>query len=252
MITSILIAAPLVAGHGKVTIFTGDRGGNGTALGIKGAVVADAGQNYQTETDTTIFWSKDINTDDDFGFTQSSNGNLGMKDLANAMALSGSTVPQVSQGGSINATLHVVTSDGAGPFTAIVDPTASGKFSSAVNMEVTTQVPGDNGWIDTTPSAEALAAGNGKIIERSASRTIGQKASRTMNKRQTATLVDRDYVSDPRYGTQMASMVLTGVCRTSRLQCPLVLPALVLLTDSQTSVQSKSATTTRTALLARL
>jgi hypothetical protein len=192
---SALLAAPLVAGHGKVTVFTGDKGGNGTALGIKGAAVANAGQNYQTETDTTIFWSKDIKTDDDFGFTQSSNGNLGMKDLVNAMALSGSTIPQVSSGGSINATLHVVTSDGAGPFTAIVDSTASGKFSSAVEMDVTTQVPGEGGWIDTTPSAEALAAGNGKIIERWVSRTVGQKASRTVGKRQTATLVDRDYVS---------------------------------------------------------
>lgn len=193
IITSALIAAPLVAGHGKIVVLTGDKGGNGTALGIKGASVANVGQNYQTETDTTIFWSKDINTDNDFGYTQSSNGNLAMEDLVSAMALSGSTLPQVSQGGSLNATLHVVTSDGAGPFTAIIDPTASGKFSSAVDMEVTTQVPGEGGWIDTTPSDAALAAGNGKIIERSASRTIGMRVSRTVNKRQTATLVDRDY-----------------------------------------------------------
>lgn len=194
IIASALMAAPLVAAHGKVTVFTGDLGGNGTALGIKGAVVADAGQNYQTEPDTTIFWSKDINTDDDFGYTDSSNGNLGMDDLLNAMALSGSTLAQVSSGGSINATLHVVTSDGAGPFSAIIDTTATGKFSAATDMEVTTQVPGEAGWIDTTPSDAALAAGNGKIIQR-ASRTIGRKASRTVDKRQTATLVDRDYVS---------------------------------------------------------
>jgi hypothetical protein len=195
IVASALIAAPLVAAHGKVSVFTGDLGGNGTALGIKGATVANVGQNYQTEPDTTIFWSKDINTDDDFGYTDSSNGNLGMDDLVAAMALSGSTLAQVSSGGSINATLHVVTSDGAGPFSAIIDPTATGKFSAATDMEVTTQVPGEAGWIDTTPSDAALAAGNGQIIQR-ASRTIGRKASRTVGKRQTATLVDKDYVSN--------------------------------------------------------
>ncbi|KAH8660496.1 hypothetical protein BX600DRAFT_57191 [Xylariales sp. PMI_506] len=197
IITSALIAAPLVAGHGKVTVFTGDQGGNGTALGIQGGVIANVGQNYQTEPDTTIFWSKDINTDDDFGFTDSSGGNLGMSDLVQAMALSGSTLPQVSVGGSINATLHVVTSDGAGPYTAIVDPTATGKFSAAVDMEVTTQVPGEDGWIDTTPSDAALAAGNGQIIQRwtsRVSRTFGGRIpTRTTPKRQTATLVDKDY-----------------------------------------------------------
>jgi hypothetical protein len=195
IIACAVITAPLVAGHGKVTVFTGDLGGNGTALGIEGGVVATAGQNYQTEPDTTIFWSKDINTDDDFGFTDSSDGNLGMNDLAQAMALSGSTLPRVSSGGSINATLHIVTSDGAGPYVAIIDPTASGQFSTAVDMVVTTQVPGEAGWIDTTPSEAALAAGNGQIIDRRASRTIGRKVTRTMNKRETATLVDKDYVS---------------------------------------------------------
>jgi hypothetical protein len=195
IIASALLAAPLVAGNGKVSVFTGNLGGNGTALGIKGDVVANVGQNYQTETDTTIFWSKNINTDDDFGYTETSNGNLGMDDLAKAMELSGSTLPQVSAGGSINATLHIVTSDGAGPYVAIVDPTASGKFSTASNMTVLTQVPGEAGWIDTTPSEAALAAGNGKIIVRGASRTIGRRATRTRAKRQQATLVDKDYVS---------------------------------------------------------
>lgn len=194
---SALIAAPLVAGHGKIAILTGDKGGNGTALGIKGAAVASVGQNYQTEPDTTIFWSKDINTDNDFGYTDGSNGNLAMTDLDAAMAMSGSTLPQVSSGGSINATLHIVTSDGAGPFVAIIDPTASGKFSNATSMDVTTQVPGEAGWIDTTPSDAALTFGNGKTVARSASRTIGTKSTRTMNKRQTATLVDKDYVSHP-------------------------------------------------------
>lgn len=64
-----LAAAPLVSAHGKIAMVTGNAGGNGTALGIKGAVIAGSGPNYLTEPDTTVFWSKDINTDEDIGFT---------------------------------------------------------------------------------------------------------------------------------------------------------------------------------------
>jgi len=85
-----------VAAHGRMDVLVGDLGGNGTALGVKGASIPGGGPNYMTEPDTTIFWSKDIATDDDDGFTDSSNGNLSpAKDLATAMALSGSTLPQV-------------------------------------------------------------------------------------------------------------------------------------------------------------
>jgi hypothetical protein len=40
-----LTAASLVAAHGKVAVVTGDAGGNGTALAIKGAVVPGPGPN---------------------------------------------------------------------------------------------------------------------------------------------------------------------------------------------------------------
>jgi hypothetical protein len=50
-----LMASPFVVAHGKVAVVTGDLGGNGTALGIKGAVVAGAGPNSKTELDTTTF-----------------------------------------------------------------------------------------------------------------------------------------------------------------------------------------------------
>lgn len=50
-----LLASPLVSAHGKVAVVSGDLGGNGTALGIKGAVVAGAGSNSKTELDTTVF-----------------------------------------------------------------------------------------------------------------------------------------------------------------------------------------------------
>lgn len=65
-----------------------------------------------------------------------------------AMALSGSTLPQVNQGGSVSGTLHIVTSDGAGPYKALLDTTGTGDFTNALQMEVTQQVPGKNGNIN--------------------------------------------------------------------------------------------------------
>lgn len=50
-----LAASPLVAAHGKIAVATGDAGGNGTALGIQGAVIPGAGKNKVTEPDTTVF-----------------------------------------------------------------------------------------------------------------------------------------------------------------------------------------------------
>lgn len=61
------------------------------------------------------------------------------------MALSGSTLPQVSQGGSVSGTLHIVTSDGAGPYKAMVDTTGTG--TNWQPMDVVTQVPGTRGNI---------------------------------------------------------------------------------------------------------
>jgi len=91
-----LVAASFVSAHGRIDVLVGDLGGNGTALGVKGASIPGGGPNYMTEPDTTIFWSKDIATDADDGFTDSSNGNLSpVKDLPASMALSGSTLPQV-------------------------------------------------------------------------------------------------------------------------------------------------------------
>jgi hypothetical protein len=93
-ILSALVAAAIVSAHGKVAVVTGDLGGNGTALGIKGGVVPGPGPNYETEVDTTVFWSKEIATDDDIGYIEDGSGNNQLSDLTQAMALSGSTLPQ--------------------------------------------------------------------------------------------------------------------------------------------------------------
>jgi len=144
LIVLALAASPLVAAHGKVAVMTGDAGGNTTALGIQGAVIPGAGTNKQTEVDTTVFNSKQAATD---GLGKTKAGPNTLDDMANVMAASGSTLPQVSPGGTLSGTLHIVTTDGAGPYTAIVDPTGTGAFSTGTKAEVTTQVPGKNGNI---------------------------------------------------------------------------------------------------------
>lgn len=141
-----LAASPLVAAHGKIAVVTGDAGGNGTALGIKGAVVPGAGSNSKTEVDTTVFGSTKIATNG-LGKTEGSGQNT-VAMVSAAMAQSGSTLPQVSaSGGTLSGTFHIVTTDGAGPVQAVVDPTAKGDFASGTAAKVTTQVPGQNGNI---------------------------------------------------------------------------------------------------------
>ncbi|KAH8897241.1 hypothetical protein GQ53DRAFT_887496 [Thozetella sp. PMI_491] len=142
-----LAAAPFVAAHGKVSVVKGDLGGNGTALGIRGASVPGPGPNYLTEVDTTVFWSQSATTDNDLGYTTEA-GNNQLSDLTKAMAQSGSTLPQVSSGGSVSGTFHIVTTDGAGPLEALIDETATGKWSNSTQATVSTQPPGTNGNIE--------------------------------------------------------------------------------------------------------
>lgn len=158
MYTQVLLCAlavsPIVAGHGKVAVVTGDLGGNGTALGVRGGIVPGAGPNYETEVDTTVYWSTDITTDDDIGYTDEAGDNE-LSDLSTAMALSGDTLPQVSSGGTVSGTYHIVTTDGAGPLEALVDPTATAQWSTALSATVSTQPPGTDGNI-AAPSKRSL------------------------------------------------------------------------------------------------
>lgn len=76
------------------------------------------------------------------------------------MAQSGSTLPQISaNGGSVSGTLHIVTSDGAGPYKAMINSDGTG--NSWTEMDVETQVPGTRGNIKKTEKrfwARALQA----------------------------------------------------------------------------------------------
>ncbi|KAH6648406.1 hypothetical protein BKA67DRAFT_363282 [Truncatella angustata] len=148
-----LAASPLVAAHGKIAVVSGDAGGNGTGIGIMGGVVPGPGKNKVTEVDTTVFGKTDIQTDG-LGKTNG-NGKNTVAMVKMAMAQSGDTLPQVSStGGSISGTYHIVTTDGAGPIKAVLDPTGTGAFSTGTMLDVTTQVPGKGGNIK--PSKRSL------------------------------------------------------------------------------------------------
>lgn len=133
---------------------TGDQGGNSTALGIQGGVVPGPGKNKVTEVDTTVFKSKNAMTD---GLGKTSAGPNTLDGMSAVMAQSGDTLPQVSQGGTLSGTLHIVTTDGAGPYTAVCDPTGTGAFSQGTKMVVTQQVPGTRGNI-AAPKQRSLIA----------------------------------------------------------------------------------------------
>ncbi|RDW88467.1 hypothetical protein BP6252_00499 [Coleophoma cylindrospora] len=140
-----LAASPLVAAHGKIAVMTGDAGGNTTGLGIQGGVVPGPGTNKVTEVDTTVFNSKAAASD---GLGKTKAGPNTLAGMSAVMAQSGNTLAQVSpNGGSLTGTVHIVTTDGAGPYSAIVDPTGTGAFSTGTKLDVTTQVPGTKGNI---------------------------------------------------------------------------------------------------------
>ncbi|KAK7992915.1 cell surface protein [Apiospora saccharicola] len=141
-----LAASPLVAAHGKIAVVQGDMGGNGTGLGIQGGVVPGPGRNAVTEVDTTVFGRTNIQTDG-LGKTTGGGKNTvaGMKQV---MAQSGDTLPQISpNGGKLTGTFHIVTTDGAGPLQAVIDPTGTGAFSQGQVLQASTQVPGKGGNI---------------------------------------------------------------------------------------------------------
>ncbi|OIW29279.1 hypothetical protein CONLIGDRAFT_645405 [Coniochaeta ligniaria NRRL 30616] len=141
-LTFLLAAAPLAAAHGKIAVAQGDAGGNGTALGIQGGVIPGAGKNKVTEPDTTVFKGQNA---DACGKTNGQGENDVETGTKAAMALSGDTLPQVSAGGSLSGTLHIVTSDGAGPYKAMIN--TDGTAQSWTAVDVVTQVPGNNGNI---------------------------------------------------------------------------------------------------------
>ena len=130
-----------------------------------GDVVARFGANSATEKDTTVFdGSAKKPLTDGLGKT-TANGDLKVSDLAQAVALSGSTLPQVSADGTgtISGTWRIVTSDGTannedGDLFAVVDETGTGTYSNGTLLTATSSMVGKNGNVVQRAVGRALKA----------------------------------------------------------------------------------------------
>jgi len=160
-----LAAASVVSAHGNVQVVTGDKGGNTTGLGIKGASVAKFGANAATEQDTTVFAKGTANKPmtDGLGKT-TDNGALKVADLKAAMVQSGSTLPQVAGDGTgtLSGTWRIVTSDGTaidkeGNLFAIMDTTGTGAYSTGTQLVATSDMVGN---------------GKGNVVQRNVERAL--------------------------------------------------------------------------------
>ncbi|CZR68917.1 related to gEgh 16 protein [Phialocephala subalpina] len=167
-----LSAASIVSAHGKVTVVQGNLGGNGTALGIKGASVATFGKNAATELDTTVFGGNANDpTKDGLGKT-AADGAVKTTMLKSAVAQSGNTLPQVSADGTgtITGTWRIVTSDGTannaqGDLFAVIDSTGTGAYSTGTQLTATSDMVGN---------------GQGNVVQRSftkIARALGKRAT---------------------------------------------------------------------------
>ena len=73
---------------------------------------------------------------------------LSPDNLIETFGLSGDTLPQVSAtNGTLTGRYHIVSGDGAGPIFAVIDTTATGKFSNGIEANVTLNVRGNKGRI---------------------------------------------------------------------------------------------------------
>jgi hypothetical protein len=137
--------------------------------------------------------------------------------LVDAMSQSGATLPQVTTtNGTISGTFHIVTTDGAGPIQAVLDPTATGKFSSGIPLTVVQQIPGEKG--NFVASKQQNKNQNQQKQQRSSSllaRAVDAFTGRMMSKRNAAN-VNQSFgfaFSVPENTTCSGTVAgMTGVC----------------------------------------
>ncbi|KAI1131433.1 hypothetical protein F5Y10DRAFT_275487 [Nemania abortiva] len=135
----LLSVAHLVAGHGAIIKAVGDAGGSGMALGIDSSTPRDGTRRRPFQQDSTRFKGDQADT---IGETLGGGDNDVEQGTQAIMAETGDQLPQVSQGGELNMTLHQVNSDGGGPYTCAIN--ADGTGQTWEDIDVTTTPPGRN------------------------------------------------------------------------------------------------------------
>jgi len=129
----------LVAAHGAIISATGDAGGTGMALGIDTSTPRDGTRRNPFQQDSTRFRGDQADT---FGETLGGGNNQLEAGTQAIMAETGDQLPQVSQGGEVQMTLHQVNADGGGPYTCEINADGTGQNWQPVT--VTTTPPGRN------------------------------------------------------------------------------------------------------------
>lgn len=136
---AVLAGARLVAGHAAIVAATGDVGGAGMALGVDTSTPRDGTRRNPFQQDATRFRGDAAET---FGETLAGGDNNLEAGTRAIMAETGDQLPQVSQGGEVQMTLHQVNADGGGPYQCMIN--ADGTGQQWTDIQVTQQAPGRN------------------------------------------------------------------------------------------------------------
>ncbi|PNP85027.1 hypothetical protein FNYG_01552 [Fusarium nygamai] len=138
IIFALFVTADLTAAHSVITNAVGDAGGSGMALGVDTSTPRDGTRRRPFQTDATRFRGSAADT---VGETLAGGDNQIEQGTLDIMEETGSQLPQVNPGGSLEMTVHQVNSDGAGPYTCMIN--ADGTGTSWDNIQVTTNVEGN-------------------------------------------------------------------------------------------------------------
>lgn len=134
---SALLVAQLASGHSVITNAIGDAGGSGMALGVDTSTPRDGTDREPFQQDATRFRG---DAEDTVGETLGAGDNDVESGTQAIMAETGDTLPQVTPGGELSMTLHQVNSDGAGPYTCMINDDATA--ASWTEIQVTQNVEG--------------------------------------------------------------------------------------------------------------
>ncbi|KAH8770763.1 CAS1 protein [Diaporthe sp. PMI_573] len=150
----ITLLSPLVAGHAAIIRATGDAGGQGMALGIDTATPRDGTRRNPFQQDSTRFKGQAADT---VGETLAGGDNDVDAGTTAIMGETGESLPQVTQGGEVQMTLHQVNGDGGGPYSCAINDDATA--ATWTDIRVTDMPPGENSRSrDTQTSEQALTA----------------------------------------------------------------------------------------------
>ncbi|KAK7698028.1 1,3-beta-glucanosyltransferase gas1 [Diaporthe eres] len=148
------LLSPLVAGHAAIVRATGDAGGQGMALGIDTATPRDGTRRNPFQQDSTRFKGQAADT---VGETLAGGDNDVEAGTTAIMGETGEALPQVTQGGEVQMTLHQVNGDGGGPYSCAINDDATA--ATWTDIKVTDMPPGENSRSrDTQTSEQALTA----------------------------------------------------------------------------------------------